>query len=76
MWENITKGMFRYMSGKILIAGDDPLIALIRRGEGRYGIFASDCGPHWAPKEFTGWEHWPRLWGNFLNWLTDKQGVV
>jgi len=55
--------------------GGDPLIALIRRGKGRCGIFSSDCGPHWAPKEFTSWEHWPRLWGNFLNWLIDKQEV-
>ena len=54
-----------------VMVGSDPLIALISRGKGRCGVFSSDCGPHWAPEEFTSWKHWPRLWGNYINFLLD-----
>lgn len=50
-------------------AGEDPFIAVMRYGEGRTGIFASDCGPHWGPPEFLAWEHYAAIWQRLVAWL-------
>ena len=49
--------------------GDDPFIAVADIANGRSAIFASDCGPHWGPPEFTAWPGYPRLWCNLVRWL-------
>jgi len=49
--------------------GDDPLIAVRQVEAGRSAIFASDCGPHWGPPAFVGWEGYGHLWNNLVRWL-------
>ena len=51
---------------------DDPLVVLGTYGEGRTCAYATDCAPHWSPEAFCNWEGYPILWGNLLNWLTEK----
>lgn len=50
----------------------DPLIALGTYGKGRTCAFATDCAPHWAPVAFCTWDGYLRLWGNLLEWLTQR----
>jgi uncharacterized membrane protein len=50
--------------------GADPLVALDGYGDGRAGVFTSDCSPHWAPPEFC--EQWPGyadLFDGLVRWL-------
>jgi uncharacterized membrane protein len=54
----------------IVTAGDDPLLVAWRYGRGRAAVFASDCGPHWAPPTFCAWPGYGRLWANIAAWLT------
>ncbi len=49
--------------------GPDPLIAVRQVGKGRSAVFSSDCGPHWGPPAFVGWEGYSRLWTNLATWL-------
>ena len=50
--------------------GDDPLVVLGQYGQGRVCAYATDCAPHWAPKEFCTWDGFTRLWSNLVNWMT------
>jgi uncharacterized membrane protein len=50
----------------------DPFLVVDRVGKGRVGVFASDCLPHWSPKEFCQWEYYPRFWGQLIRWLAGK----
>ena len=50
--------------------GDDPLVVLGQYGKGRVCAYATDCAPHWAPKEFCTWDGFTRLWGNLVDWMT------
>ena len=50
----------------------DPLVALGKYGKGRTCAFATDCAPHWAPVAFCTCLDYTRLWGNIVNWLTEK----
>ena len=34
--------------------------------------FATDIGPHWAPKEFMEWDGFRRLWGAAMRWLAGE----
>lgn len=52
----------------VVTAGDDPLLAAWRFGQGHAVAFASDCGPHWAPPEFVEWDGYARLWQNIAAW--------
>jgi uncharacterized membrane protein len=47
----------------------DPFLAVGRHGRGRTLAYASDCSPHWGPPEFTGWQHYGRLWRQLAEWL-------
>jgi uncharacterized membrane protein len=47
----------------------DPFIAFGNYGEGRTGVFSSDCSPHWAPKEFCDWEGYDRLFKNIIDYI-------
>jgi uncharacterized membrane protein len=47
----------------------DPFIAVVERGRGRAGVFASDCGPHWGPPEFLAWDGYATLWNNLVTHL-------
>lgn len=53
--------------------GDDPLVVLGDCGSGRVCAYATDCAPHWAPKEFCTWDGFGRLWSNLLTWLTEQK---
>ena len=55
-----------------VVVNGDPLIALGSYGAGRTCAFATDCAPHWAPVAFCTWEGYLRLWGNLLDWLTQR----
>ncbi len=44
-------------------------ISTIQYGKGRTFAFASDCAPHWGPKEFVEWEHYNAFWVNVVKWL-------
>lgn len=58
--------------GKIVVTIDgDPFIAVRDYGGGRTAAFASDAAPHWGPKEFVTWKHYPDFWGNLFTWLTE-----
>lgn len=50
--------------------GDDPLVVLGQYGKGKVCAYATDCAPHWAPKEFCTWDGFTRLWGNLVDWMT------
>lgn len=51
--------------------GEDIFLAVGTFGQGRSAAFASDCGPHWGPPEFVGWEHYARFWQNLVKWLAN-----
>lgn len=48
---------------------DDPLLVVGDHGDGRCAAFASDCAPHWGPKEFVDWDGYPVLWAALTRWL-------
>lgn len=50
-------------------ANGDPLLLVSEPGRGRTLAWASDVGPHWCPKAFTGWEGYARLWDRAARWL-------
>jgi uncharacterized membrane protein len=54
--------------------GDWPLLVVGSYGQGRVLAFASDIGPHWAPREFVEWEGYGRLWGRAMTWLAAEGG--
>lgn len=45
---------------------EDPFVVLGSYGKGKTACFASDCAPHWGPKEFMEWEHYQKLWARIL----------
>jgi len=51
---------------------DHAFISTLDYGKGRTFAFASDCAPHWGPKEFIEWEHYNAFWVNVANWLGKK----
>jgi len=50
----------------------DPLIALGRYGKGRTCAYATDCAPHWSPVDFCTCPGYKKLWGNLVDWLTER----
>lgn len=50
----------------LLKINDDPFLVIGSYGQGKTAAFASDCAPHWGPKEFMEWEHYQQLWVNIL----------
>lgn len=56
----------------VLREGNDPFLVLGSHGQGRVAAFASDCSPHWGSPEFVGWEHYPRFWGQLVEWLAGR----
>ncbi len=54
--------------------GKDPIITVGEYGQGRVCAYATDCAPHWSPLDFCQWEGYQRLWGNILQWLTERKG--
>lgn len=61
--------------GSVVVAEalGDPLIVLGTYGEGRVCAYTTDCAPHWSPETFCEWEGYSVLWGNLVNWLTEKK---
>lgn len=53
--------------------GGDTFIAVMDYGKGRTLAFASDCAPHWGPKEFMDWKSYRPLFGNMVRWLCKKE---
>lgn len=47
-------------------------ISTIEYGKGRTLAFASDCAPHWGPKEFVEWEYYNTFWTNAVKWVAKK----
>jgi uncharacterized membrane protein len=54
-------------------AGDWPALVTGVYGQGRVLAFASDIGPHWAPRGFTEWSGYSRLWGQAISWLAAEE---
>ena len=57
---------------ELAVIGEDTFIAVMEYGKGRTLAFASDCAPHWGPKEFMDWESYRPLFGNMVRWLCGK----
>lgn len=53
----------------------DPLLVAGRAGAGFTVAFASDLAPHWAPPEFLGWQHYPRLWCAIVEWAASGKAA-
>jgi uncharacterized membrane protein len=53
----------------VVSVGDDPLIVAGTFGQGRSGVFTSDCGPHWCPPPFMAWEGYSMMWDNLVRWV-------
>jgi len=49
-----------------------PALVVGRYGRGRVLAFASDIGPHWAPREFVEWQGYRQLWGRAMAWLANE----
>lgn len=47
----------------------DPLVAVRMVDAGRSAVFASDCGPHWAPPTFLAWPGYRPLWRGLVSWV-------
>lgn len=47
----------------------DAILSVWQYGQGRTMAYATDCAPHWAPREMTQWEYYPRLWDNIIRYL-------
>ncbi|MDQ1000406.1 putative membrane protein [Neobacillus niacini] len=75
----ITKGMenwpnflgynkFKVKDGAEVLVNiqEDPLLVVGEYGNGKTACFASDCAPHWGPKEFMDWEYYQPLWVRIL----------
>ncbi len=45
-------------------------------GRGRVLAFATDIGPHWAPRGFVEWQGFQRLWGGAIRWLAGEESAV
>jgi uncharacterized membrane protein len=59
---------------QVLAGVDDKAILVVGTyGAGRTLAFATDIGPHWAPKHFTEWEGFRRLWGRSVSWLAREE---
>ena len=50
----------------------DPIITIGKYGEGRTIAYATDCAPHWAPKEMYEWEYYDVLWDTLVKWATKE----
>jgi uncharacterized membrane protein len=48
--------------------GDDPLVAIRTVGAGRTFAYTSDCGPHWASRDYAGGTEYARLWNGLVAW--------
>lgn len=61
--------------GAQVLAGIDgwPVLVVGTYGQGRVLAFATDIGPHWAPKEFTEWDGFRELWSRSMSWLAQEQ---
>ncbi len=58
---------------QVLAAIDEhPVLVVGTFGQGRVLAFATDIGPHWAPKQFVGWPGFQRLWGGAMRWLAGE----
>jgi uncharacterized membrane protein len=53
----------------VVAVGDDPLIVAGTFGAGRAAAFTSDCGPHWCPPPFVGWEGYAPMWQQLVGWV-------
>lgn len=51
-----------------------PLLASRQYGKGRSVAWATDIGPHWLSQQFVGWDGYPRLMVNIINWVTEHHG--
>lgn len=65
--------LFNKSGTTIMTINEDPLLVVDEVGSGRVGVFASDCLPHWGPKEFCDWEFYSRFWGQLMRWLSGKE---
>ena len=50
----------------------DPILATALHEKGRTAVWASDCGPHWAPAAINQWAFYPTLWDNICQWLAGR----
>ena len=53
----------------VVTVGDDPLIVAGAFGSGRGAAFTSDCGPHWCPPPFVGWDGYGAMWQQLVGWV-------
>jgi len=52
-----------------------PLLVVGMHGRGRVLAFASDIGPHWAPRGFVEWPGYEKLWARVIAWLADEENA-
>jgi uncharacterized membrane protein len=58
---------------QVLATVDDHAVLVVGTfGVGRALAFATDIGPHWAPKQFMEWDGFRRLWGAAMRWLAGE----
>ncbi len=53
--------------------GDHPALVVGAYAQGRVLAFASDIGPHWAPRAFVEWPGYRQLWGQAIAWLANEE---
>jgi hypothetical protein len=53
-----------------------PLLTVGDYGQGRSAAFASDIGPHWAPRTFTRWDGFAQLWTQTISWLAGEDSAT
>ena len=52
--------------------GGHPLLVVGEFGAGRTLAWTTDIGPHWLPQSVLDWPGFRTLWGNLLEWLTQR----
>jgi len=57
-------------NAKLLLRyNDDPIAAVWEYGQGRSGVFTSDCAPHWGSPEFISWPGYKIFFSQMVRWL-------
>ena len=54
----------------LLSYNEDPISAIWEYGNGRAGVFTSDCAPHWGSPEFLDWPGYKIFFNQMIRWLS------
>jgi len=64
------KVILKSQSISLLSYNGDPISAIWEYGNGRAGVFTSDCAPHWGSPEFLNWPGYKIYFQRMIGWLT------